>query len=174
MKNAALILALAVLGLTSCDGTRADHSAAPSSGTAVTLGGKKIDVSLIQTEKDRRHAVGQLTPPTETQGHLLAWPRERFMKLEGERSRVSFDVVFLSKDRKVVEIAPLDGSNQEGLQPKVPAAYALLLAPGLPGRLGVKVGDPAEFSPEVQNAKPEELPLLKINGIAAFIELALT
>lgn len=177
MKHATLALALAVLGLTSCDGTRADRPAPPAAGTpgaAVTLGGRKIDVSLLLTEKERRHAPGRLTPATETQGHLLAWPRERYMKLEGERSRVSFDVAFLSKDGKVVEIAPLDGSNPEGLQPKVPAAYALLLAPGLPGRLGVKVGDQAELSPEVRNASPEELPLLKINGTAAFVELALT
>jgi uncharacterized membrane protein (UPF0127 family) len=174
MRHAPLALALAVLSLTSCDGTRTDHAAAPSPGAAVTLGGKKIDVTLILTEKERRHAVGQLTPPSETQGYLLAWPRERFMKLEGERSRVSFEVVFLSKDRKVVEISPLDGSNPEGLQPKMPAAYALLLAPGVPGKAGVKVGDQADFSPEVQNAKPEELPVLKINGVPAFVELALT
>lgn len=174
----ALVLALAILGLTSCDGTPPPPAAGTATGTAagaaVTLGGRKIDVALLLTEKDRRHAVGQLPPPAENQGTLLAWPRERFMKLEGERSRVSFDVVFLAKDGSIVEISPLHGSSEEGLQPRVPAAYALLLAPGVPAKLGLKAGDQAGFSPEIQSAKPEELPLLKINGVSAWVELALT
>jgi uncharacterized membrane protein (UPF0127 family) len=169
-----LLLALAFVGLTSCDGTSPSTAAIAPTGAAVTLGGKKIDVALLLTEKERRHAVGQLPPPAENQGTLLAWPRERYMKLEGERSRVSFDVVFLAKDGTVVEISPLHGSSEEGLQPKVAAAYALLLAPGLPAKLGLKAGDKADLSPEILNAKPEELPLLKINGVSAWVELALT
>ena len=171
----AIVLALAFSGLTSCDGTRSEPSTSPSSvGASVTLGGKKIDVTMYVTEKDRRHIVGQLTAPAESQGILLAWPRERFMKIEGERSRVSFDVVFLAKDGTVVEISPLAGGSEEGLQPKVAAAYALLLAPGVPAKAGVKAGDKAVLSAEVTNAKPEELPLLKINGVSAWVELALT
>ncbi|HLY10008.1 MAG TPA: DUF192 domain-containing protein [Planctomycetota bacterium] len=175
MRHAALFLALTALGLTSCDGTRAEPSTSASpAGAHVSLGGKKIDVAVYLTEKDRRHVAAQLAPPAETQGYLLAWPRERFLKLEGERTRVSFDVAFLGKDGTIVEISPLVGTNEEGLQPKVPAAYALLLAPGLPAKLGIKAGDKADLSPEITSAKPEELPLLKIGGASAWVELALT
>src|SRR5689334_13829552 len=99
MRHAGALLILGVVALCSCDGARSETPvpvSSPVAGASVTLGGRKIDVSVILTEKERRHAVGRLTLPTESQGHLLAWPRERFMKLEGERTRVSFDVVFLS------------------------------------------------------------------------------
>jgi uncharacterized membrane protein (UPF0127 family) len=174
MRSAALILALAA-GLASCDGTRPEPGTPPAgSGASVTLAGKKIDVTVLRTEKDRRHAVGQLPPPTESQGTLLAWPRERIMKLESERSRVSFDVLFLSKDGSIVEIAPLAGASEEGLQPRVPAAFALLVMPGLPAKLGLKVGDKAGLSPELLAPAPEDLPAFKINGVTAWVELALT
>jgi len=177
MRNAAALLALAVFALSSCDGTRSETPApasSPISGASVTLGGRKIDVSVIRTEKERRHAVGRLMPPPESQGHLLAWPRERFMKLEGERSRVSFDVVFMSKDGTVVEISPLPGNSEEGLQPKVASAYALLVMPGLPTKLGLKTGDKAALSQEILASQPEELPVLKIGKDSAYVELALT
>jgi uncharacterized membrane protein (UPF0127 family) len=174
MRTTALLLILAASALTSCDGTRIETPVSSPAGASVTLGGKKIDVGVILTEKERRHAVGRLKPPTETQGHLLAWPRERFMKLEGERTRVSFDVAFLSKDGTIVEISPLPGGDPEGLQPKVASGYALLLMPGLPAKLGVKAGDKAALSQEILSARPEELPLMKINDNSAWVELALT
>jgi hypothetical protein len=174
MKHAALLLTLA-FGLVSCDGTRTEGpSAAVAAPGSVTVKGKKIDVSLRLTERDRRHAVAQLAPPSETSGHLLLWPRERYMKIESDHSRVSFDVVFLDKAGTVVDLLPLGAQSEEGVQPKVPAAAALLLMPGLPGRLGLKPGDKVDYSAEIANAKPEELPVMKINGIPVWVELALT
>lgn len=176
MKNAALLLALA-LGIVSCDGTRTEAppptTAAPSPGS-VTIGGKKIDVAMILTEKERRHAVARLAPATETQAHLIAWPRDRFLKIESDRSRVAFDVVFLDKSGKVVDQKFLAAGSEEGVQPKAPAAYALLLLPGQPLKLGLKEGDAVALSPEVLAAKPEELTLMTINGVKAWVELALT
>jgi len=176
MKTAALLLALA-FGLISCDGTRSGEPAAPSAAAAagsVTVKGKKIDVTLALTEKERRHATATMAPASETSGHLLLWPRERYMKIESDRSRVAFDVAFLDKAGTVVDLLPLAASSEEGVQPKVPAAAALFLMPGLAGRLGLKAGDRVEFPTEVSTAKPEELPLMKINGIPAWVELALT
>jgi len=174
MRTLALLLALAASALISCDGPRRETPVPSPMGATVMIGGKKIDVTVSLTEKERRHAVARLNPPTESQGHLLAWPRERFMKLEGERSRVSFDVAFLAKDGTIVDLGPLPGEDQEGLQPKVASAYALLLMPGLPAKLGLKVGDQAALSQEILSARPEELPLMKINGTSAWVELALT
>lgn len=176
MKTAALLLAIAAAGLLSCDGTSGERAPGPGAPTAaaVTVGGKKIDVALLLTERERRHFALKVAAPTETQGTMLAWPRERFLKLEGDRSRVSFDVLFLDKAGAISEIRPFAGSDEEGAQPKAPSAYALLLMPGLPGRLGVKAGDKVGFSPEILNAKPEELPVVTINGVPAYVELALT
>ncbi len=176
MKHAALFLILA-LGLVSCDRTRSDGSsttAASAGSGSVTVKGRKIDVTLVLTEKDRRHAVAQMAPPTESSGHLLLWPRERFMKIESDRSRVSFDVAFLDKSGVVVDLRPLAANSEEGLQPKAPAAAALFLMPGHAGKLGLQAGDKVEYSTEAASARPEELPVVKINGVSAWVELALT
>jgi uncharacterized protein len=173
-KITGILLSLAACCAVACDGAKNRTPAPTPGGSGVTLGGRKIDVSLILTEKDRRHAVPRLVAPSETQGYLLAWPRERFMKVESENSRASFDVLFLDKSGTIVDLRPLPAHDEEGLVPKAPAAYALLVMPGLAQKLGVKTGDKAALSADILSAKPEELPAMTINGIPASVELALT
>ena len=176
-KLTGILLSLAACCAVACDGAKRQPPIPPPGGgstAGVTLGGKKLDVALILTEKDRRHAVPRLAPPAENQGYLLAWPRERFMKIESENSRTGFDVLFLDKSGAIVDLQTLKPQDEEGLVPKSPAAYALLVASGLGGKLGVKAGDRAVLSPEILAAKPEELPMMTINGIPAAVELALT
>lgn len=176
-KLTGILLALAAFGAVACDGAKHQApitSPGGSPAAGVTLGGRKIDVSLVVTDKDRRHAVPRLAAPGENQGYLLAWPRERFMKIESENSRSAFDVLFLDKSGAVVDVQPLKAHDEEGLVPKSPAAYALLVQSGAAQKLGVKTGDKAVLSPEIASAKPEELPTMTINGIPALVELALT
>jgi uncharacterized membrane protein (UPF0127 family) len=173
-RLASLLLVLAAGGAVACDGAKKNPPLVPTASASVTFGGKKIDVTLILTEKDRRHAVPRITPPSESQGYLLVWPRERFMKIESDNARAAFDVLFLDKSGAVVDLQPLKAYDQEGVMPKAPAAYALLVAPGVPQKLGVKAGDKAGFSAEVTDAKPEDLVVMKINGVPAHVELALT
>jgi uncharacterized membrane protein (UPF0127 family) len=163
------LLFLAVSALLACEGACRHESM-----TGIILGGKTLDVALISAEKDRRHAVKRLSAPGETRGYLLAWPRERFCKIESDGSPVAFDIVFLDRSGAIVDLAPLRPRDEEGVVPKSPAAYALLVAEGLPGKLGVKTGDKATLSAEILAAKPEELPAITINGVAARVELALS
>ncbi|MBI3856057.1 MAG: DUF192 domain-containing protein [Planctomycetes bacterium] len=176
-KITGILLSLAACGAAACDGAGRQTPISPQSGpspAALTLGGRKLDVVLVLLEKDRRHAVPRLAAPNETQGYLLAWPRERFMKIESEQSRAAFDVLFLDKSGAIVDLQPLKTYDEEGIMPKSPAAYALLVMPGLPQKLGVKAGDKAALSPEILSAKPEELTTMTINGVPAFVEFALT
>jgi len=171
------LLYLAVAILVACDGAGRQSPTPPSnSGTAgITLGGRKLDVTMYLTEKARRHALERIVErPGESQGYLLAWPRERFLKVESEGSPVAFDVVFLDRSGMVVDLQPLKARDEEGLVPKTPASSALLVAAGTAQKLGVKPGDKAQLSPEILAAKPEELPVITINGTAATVELALT
>ena len=177
-RLAGVLLSLAAFGALACDGARRNPPiagpSASSSTAAVTFGKTKVDVTLILSEKDRRHAVPRLSPPGDNQGYLLAWPRERFMKIESEGAPVAFDVVFLDKSGAVVDLQPLKAHDPEGVQPKTPAAYALLVAAGAAGKAGIRPGDKSVLSPEVLSARAEELAILKINGIPAHVELALT
>jgi uncharacterized membrane protein (UPF0127 family) len=175
MRNSPLVLLALVASLIGgCDGSRRETPVAAPGPGSLTLAGKKIDVTLLRTEKERRHAETRLRPPQENQGVLLAWPRERFMKIESQAATTSQDVLFLDASGAVVDQGGLRAGDPEGLMPRVPAAYALLLAPGMAGRLGVKSGDRAVLSAELLDAKPEDLPVMKINGIPARVELALT
>lgn len=142
--------------------------------TGITLGGKTLEVAMHLTEKDRRHAVQHFPAPGETKGYVLAWPRERFCKIESEGSPIAFDIVFLDRSGAIVDLQPLKAHDEEGVVPKAPAAYALLVEAGLSQKLGVKTGDKATLSAEVLGAKPEELPTMRINGISAQVELALS
>lgn len=165
-RHSLFLLVLAACGSPAC--------APASSPGSLTLGGKTINVSVITTEKDRRHAVAHLEAPAEGRGYLLAWPRERYMKVESDHSPVGYDVLFLDKSGTIVDLRALKPHDEEGVLPKAPAAWALLVAPGVPAKLGVKAGDKAALSPDLLGATPEELPLMKINGIPAMVELCLT
>jgi uncharacterized protein len=176
-KITGILLTIAACCAVACDAAKPQtpiHPPSGSSAAALTLGGRKLDVSLVLTEKDRRHAVPRLAAPSENQGYLLAWPRERFMKIESENSRAGFDVVFLDRAGAVVDVQTLKPFDEEGLVPKVAAAYALLVQQGLAQKLGIKTGDKAALSAEITSAKPEELPTVTINGVTASVELALT
>jgi len=174
-RSSMLLPFLLLSALLACDGS-GPRATVPPSGSAqnLTLGGKKIDVTVIATEKERRHAVARLEAPTESAGYLLAYPRERFLKVESDRSRVAFDLIFLDRPGMIVDVQPLKAQDSEGVVPKQPAAYVLLAASGLAQKLGVKVGDKVLLSPEVSAVKAEELATIKINGVAAAVELALT
>jgi uncharacterized membrane protein (UPF0127 family) len=169
-------LFLAVSALVACDGARRQTPTPPSTAgsASVTLGGRKLDVTMFLTEKERRHALARKAAPGDSQGYLIAWPRERFGKVESDFNDAAFDVVFLDRSGSIVDLQPLKARDEEGLVPKSPAAYALAVAAGTAQKLGVKAGDKAELSPEVLAAKPEELPVITINGIPATVELALT
>ena len=170
------LLLLAVASLLACDGAGRQSPTPPSTAgsASVILGGRKLDVTMFLTERDRRHALARKAAPGDFQGYLIAWPRERFAKVESDLNDAAFDVVFLDRSGTIVDLQPLKARDEEGLVPKSPAAYALAAAAGAAQKLGLKVGDKAQLSPEVLAAKPEELPVITINGIPAAVELALT
>ncbi len=174
MKTGSLaVAALAALGLSCAEEPRKPPSPR-ARAPRVALHGREIEVVLLLTEKDRRAAPGNLGAATETRGFLLAWPRERFMKLDSDRAGSSYDVAFLSLSGKVVDVQSLRRGDPEGIMPGVEAAYALLTAPGLLAQIGAKAGDAAELSAEVKDARPGELPIMKVGEVTAHVELALT
>src|SRR5574341_1574808 len=86
-------------------------------GPHVRIGGERFDVALVNPEAERRHATDRFAPVERRKGYLLAWPRERFPKIESERCRGSFDVAFLDRSGKVVDLRALTAWAEEGIQP---------------------------------------------------------
>lgn len=165
--------ALALLAaLAACDSGR---PVSPAGGAgSVVLKGKRFDVQLVTTEKERKHVIRSLAAAAEGRGTLLCWPRERYMKLEPENARASFDVAFLDRSGKVVDLGFLEAGDRRGLMPTAEAAYALLVAPNSLKSLGAAKGDLAELSAEVKDAKPRELTRMKVGDVEVYVELALT
>jgi len=166
-RTAALATALLLF---SCDNGKKD--AAPGAPAAqVTLRGARLQVTVVSTEKDRRSAPARLERVEGHRGYLLVWPRERFLKLETQHARASFAAVFLDRGGKVVDIRLLAAGDREGVQPQAEAAAALLVAPGLPEKLGLRAGDAAELPPEAGTAR--DLPVVRVGDVPVFVELAL-
>jgi len=165
-------LAIALL-LLSCDNGK-KPAGAGASAAHVLLRGTKIRVTTVSTEKDRRTAPLRLERVEGTEGHLLAWPRERYVKLETREARASFDVAFLDRAGRMVDTQLFARGDREGIMPRAEASCALLVAPGSLEKLGVRAGDRAEFSPEVLAAAPRELPVVRIGDVQVFVELALS
>lgn len=166
-------LPLLLAALLACDAGRPVAPAGADQGSVV-LKGKRFDVRLVAAERERKHVVRTLPAAAEGKGTLLAWPRERFMKLEPEDARASFDAAFLDRSGKVVDVDLLEAGDRRGLMPRAEAAYVLLVAPEALKILGVAKGDVAELSPEIKAARPQELPVVKIGDATAYVELALT
>src|ERR1043166_3713372 len=167
MNARAAVLCLTLLGACSKSGKTESISPKPG-GSSVTIGGKTIPVGVWATERERRSTLYAVPRLAEGQGLLLAWPRERFIKVESQSCPATLDVGFLDRSGKIVDVAVLKEEDAEGIMPRVEAAYALLL-PKKTAEL--KVGDSASIA-GVGDA--QELPTMRIGDVAAHVELALT
>lgn len=140
----------------------------PNPTASVTLKGRKIDVTVFATERERRTATLACTTLPDGRGYLLLWPRERFLKLEPLAD--AYDAVFLDRGGKVVDTGRLDRGG-EGLVPQAEASAALLLPTGDLARLAVQKGDAAALA---GTPAAEELPLMKVGDLPVWVELAIT
>ena len=139
----------------------------PSGTSSVTIGGRSIPVELWTTERDRRSTLYGLPRLQEGHGLLLAWPRERFIKIESENSPASYDLAFLDRSGRIVDLAVLAKDDPEGIQSRAEAACALLLPKKT---VELKLGDTAALPA----AEAKELPAMRIGDVTARVELALS
>jgi len=161
---AALVVAAFAAGA-SCDG----RPAAPDA--SVRLKGETIPVRVHATVAARHRAAQPLAPLGEGQGHLLSWPRPRYGKIEPARAG-SFEIAFLEPSGRILETALLDAGSPEGVVPRQESAHALLLPVGTLRRLGAREGDAVDLSGAPAAGRAEELPLLRIGDVPAYVELA--
>jgi uncharacterized membrane protein (UPF0127 family) len=137
----------------------------------VRVAGTTIPVDVWATERERRTILYRLPRLEEGRGLLLAWPRNRYIKIDSESSPATYDVLFLDRSGRVLELAGLREGDPEGVMSRVEAAAALLVSPG---RVSAKTGDQAELSPPTLLSAASDLPLVRIGGAEARVELALS
>ena len=161
---AALVLAAFAAGA-SCD------ARPPAADASVRLKGETIPVRVHASQAARHGAAASLPPPGEGRGYLLSWPRPRFSKIEPSRAG-SFEIAFLDASGRILESALLDAASPEGVVPRQESVHALLLPVGTLRRLGAREGDAVDLSGAPAAARAEELPVLRIAGVPAYVELA--
>jgi uncharacterized membrane protein (UPF0127 family) len=171
MSPARSLIACAAILFVSC-APPSPSTRAPSKGNgggpAVTIGGRTIPVEVWTTERERRSTLYRLPRLEEGHGLLLAWPRERFVKVESGGSPESYDALFLDRSGKLVDRQDLQAGDSEGLMSRAEAAYALLLPrKTLDPPAGAVLGLPAGIA-------AQDLPAMDIGGATAHVELALS
>jgi uncharacterized membrane protein (UPF0127 family) len=171
MRPSSLAIALALLA--GCDGNGAPHGGDGANATVV-LKGRKLQVGVLATEKERFEAPERCGPVPEGRGWLLAWPRPRFFKLESQFARASFDVAFLGADGAVLETRTLAQGHPEGLVPTSESAHALLLGVGELKKLGAAKGDVVDLTGAFAAGLPQDLPVMKVGEHVVRVELAIT
>jgi hypothetical protein len=137
-------------------------------GPAITIGGKTIPVEVWAMERERRSTLYGVPRLEEGRGLLLAWPRERYIKVESKSCPATLDVAFLDRSGKIVDAAELKQEDEEGIMSRVEAAYALLVPKKT---FELKVGDAGSI---IGTIAAKELPVMRIGGVVAHVELALT
>jgi hypothetical protein len=159
-----------ILGaLAACDGSRPSN---PGGKAVLTLGPLSFEVGVYSAERDRRQATTRLPAAREGEGHLLAYARDRYLKVEGQDAPASFDAAFISRAGQVVDLQPLRAGDAPGILSAAEAAFVLLVAPGSLAKAGIQKGASAVLPPQALQAA--ELPLVRLGSAVAHVELALT
>jgi uncharacterized membrane protein (UPF0127 family) len=150
-----LVLLLTVLlsFVTACTG-RSEH-AKVELGFVSTTGDKSppFDVEVVSTPSTRAHGLMFRREVGERDGMLFVFPDERVQSFWMKNTLVPLDMVFVSKERKVVGI--LENVPPLTEDPRVvdsPSLYVIEFAGGTMKRLGIRVGSTVEIRGQLPRA----------------------
>ena len=94
----------------------------------------------------------------EDRGMLFVFPEEGVHRFWMMNCRIELDIVFIGADRRVVSIArraqPCRKEPCERYTPEGRVGYALEIAGGLAGKLGLAAGDLVEFKAPAATPSP--------------------
>lgn len=116
----------------------------------VRIGRHEWRVVIAADPETRQRGLAGRDEIPEGTGMLFVFPREQVISFHMLDCRVPLDVAFVSTRMRIVEIRTMavetDPANPTCLYPsRLPVRYALEVAGGTFGRLGVQVGDRVEL-----------------------------
>lgn len=126
----------------------------------VKLRGRTWTVELAMTAERRYQGLSGRTDLPEGRGMLFVYPREQKLSFCMRGCEIPIDIVFLDRQLRVVNLYAMavesDRLGGVSYGSHIPAMYALELPGGTLKRLGVAVGDQAEFVgvPQASDAEP--------------------
>jgi uncharacterized membrane protein (UPF0127 family) len=135
-------------------------SSPPMGVAQVKLRGQTFTVELAETREQRYTGLSGRTSLAECEGMLFIYPREQKLSFCMRDCEIPIDIAFLDRDLRVVNLYTMavesDKTGRISYESHVPVQYALELPGGTLQRVGVAVGDQAEFIgvPPAEMAEP--------------------
>ncbi len=168
-----LLVMISIASVAGCDGC------AGTGPATLTLKGRTITVEWVDKDPDRRWLPSAHSPLTDGRGILMSYGEDRIMhhctlytEKQTKFGDAGYDVVWLSKDGKVVDVATLPTKSFEGVTSRVEAYYALFLPDGWAKAHSLSAGDLCSIPSMLTRRRPEPLPELKVGGVSINVEMA--
>ncbi len=123
----------------------------------VRIDGLVIEAEVARTSEERAQGLSGRSALPESAGMLFVFQEERRPGFWMKGMRFPLDFIWISRDRRVVDITrdvppPEPGTLDGALplyQPAEPVLYVLEVNAGIVGEAGLRVGDAVTFEPEV-------------------------
>lgn len=129
----------------------------PGNSSTAEIDGKKINLMLAKTPKERMGGLSGKKNLNQNSGMLFVFDKKDIYPFWMKGMRFSIDIIFIDGDRNqgkiinIVEYAKVPSKNQHvatlpTYKPKAPVNYILEINAGLVKKHKIKVGDKVEFN----------------------------
>ena len=106
-----------------------------------------FNVEVAKTIEERRTGLMYRKKLLNNEGMLFIFPREKIIQLWMKNTYISLDVIFISKNKVIVDIKKnMEKLSETIVKSKVKSRYALEFNAGLINKLGIEIGDKVLFN----------------------------
>jgi len=120
--------------------------AQPKTLSFVKIGKVAIQVEIVRTEEEWAKGLMFREQLGAKEGMLFLGNRERMQKFWMKNTPLALDIIFISKDLKIVSIHKnAEPLSEQGISSLKPAQHILEILVGSSDRLGIKTGDHVQF-----------------------------
>ena len=113
----------------------------------------KLNVEVAKTSEERSKGLMYREKLSNNEGMLFIFPFEDVIQLWMKDTYIPLDVIFISKDKKIVDIKyNMRKLSENIIKSRVKSKYALEFNAGLINKLNIKIGDKIFFN-EKKNIK---------------------
>ena len=107
----------------------------------------KLNVEIAKTSEERSKGLMYRKKLSNNEGMLFIFPFENIVRLWMKDTYIPLDVIFISKDKKIVDIKHnMKKLSENIIKSRVKSKYALEFNAGLINKLSIKIGDKVFFN----------------------------
>ena len=107
----------------------------------------KLNVEVAKTSEERSKGLMYREKLPNNEGMLFIFPYETIIHIWMKNTYIPLDIVFISKDKKIVDIKDnVKKLSENIIKSRVKSKYALEFNAGLINKLSIKIGDKVFFN----------------------------